>query len=242
MNDYKSLETKIAINFKNKSLLENVFVHRSYLNEHKDFYLPSNERLEFLGDSVLSLITSVYLFKKFPYLKEGDYTEIKSAIVKTESLALSAKNLGLNEYLLVSKGEEKNDGKNNKNILADCFEALIGAIFLDSNFEKAYQFVCQYLFKDKLDDIVKNKKYLSSKTRLQEIIQAKYKTTPQYKVLAESGPEHKRIFKVGVFFRGKRLGVGEAFSKKEAEEQAAKKALTFYTLTPISPPHFTRRV
>ncbi|MCL4364179.1 ribonuclease III [Patescibacteria group bacterium] len=218
------LEKKISINFKNKSLLTNVFIHRSYLNEHKNFPIQSNERLEFLGDSVLSLITSVYLFKKFPYLAEGDYTEIKSAIVKTDSLADAADSLGLNDYLLLSKGEEKGGGRKNKNILADCFEALIGAIFLDASFEKAYQFVGSFLFKNKLDFIVKNKKYLPSKSQLQEMIQGKYKTTPQYKLLEQSGPEHKRVFKIGVYFAGKKLGVGVASSKKEAEEEAAKKA------------------
>ncbi|KKQ23894.1 MAG: Ribonuclease 3 [Candidatus Roizmanbacteria bacterium GW2011_GWC2_37_13] len=219
-----SLEAKIGIKFKSSSLLQNAFIHRSYLNEHKDSKLPSNERLEFLGDSVLSLITSVYLFRNFPYLMEGDYTEIKSAIVKTDSLATSAKILELNEYLLLSKGETKSGGKTNRNILADCFEALIGAIFLDSSFEKAYQFVGQFLFKDRLNKLVKSKEYLSPKSRLQELIQAKYKTTPLYKVETETGPEHKRIFKIGVYFRGKKLGVGVAPSKKEAEEEAAKKA------------------
>ncbi len=218
------LQKKINLYFKNKDLLINVFVHRSYLNEHKDYYLPSNERLEFLGDSVLSLITSVYLFKKFPFLKEGEYTEIKSAIVKTESLAEAAKNLGLDEYLLLSKGEEKGGGRNNKNILADCFEALIGAIFLEFSFEKAYFFVCEFLFKNKLDLIVKNKDYLSYKTKLQEFIQGKYKSLPLYKTLEEKGPEHKRIFKVGVYFQNKELGIGIASSKKQAEELAAKKA------------------
>jgi len=224
INKYGEFETKINIKFKNDSLLHNAFIHRSYLNEHKNYKLPSNERLEFLGDSVLSLITSVYLFRNFPYLEEGDYTEIKSAIVKTESLTTSAKNLSLNEYLLLSKGEAKSGGKTNKNILADCFEALIGAIFLDCSFEKAYQFVCRFLFKDRLDQLVKSKDYLSPKSRLQEIIQGKYKTTPLYRVLFESGPEHKRIFKIGVFFDGKKLGVGIAPSKKEAEEEAAKNA------------------
>lgn len=224
VNKYREIETKINIKFKNDSLLQNAFIHRSYLNEHKNYKLPSNERLEFLGDSVLSLITSVYLFRNFPYLEEGDYTEIKSAIVKTDSLTTSAKNLSLNEYLFLSKGEEKSGGKTNKNIMADCFEALIGAIFLDSSFEKAYQFVCRFLFKDRLDNLVKSKEYLSPKSRLQEIIQGKYKTTPLYRVLSESGPEHKRIFKIGVFFAGKKLGVGIAPSKKEAEEEAAKKA------------------
>jgi len=220
----KLLEKKIGLEFKNKDLLHNAFIHRSYLNEHKNFRLPSNERLEFLGDSVLSLITSVYLFKNFPYLEEGDYTEIKSAIVKTESLATSAKNLKLEDDLLLSRGEEKSGGKTNKNILADCFEALIGSIFLDSSFEKAYEFVARFLFKDRIDNLIKSKDYLSPKTRLQEVIQAKYKTIPRYKVLEESGPEHKRIFKIGVFFAGKKLGVGVAASKKAAEEEAAKKA------------------
>ncbi len=220
----ENLEKKIKITFKSRDLLTNVFIHRSYLNEHKNFRLPSNERLEFLGDSVLSLITSVYLFKHFPYLEEGDYTEIKSAVVKTDSLAESSKALGLNEYLFISKGEEKSQGRVNKNILADSFEALIGAIFLDTSFEKAYQFVCRFLFRDKLDYLVKNKEYLSPKSRLQEIIQGRFKAIPQYKVLKQTGPEHKRIFEVGVFFRGKKLGIGIAPSKKEAEEEAAKKS------------------
>lgn len=222
---YKALESKININFDDRTLLENVFIHRSYLNEHKSSQISSNERLEFLGDSVLSLITSVYLFKNYPNLKEGDYTEIKSAIVKMESLAEASKKIGLNDYLLLSKGEEKGDGRENNNIMADCFEALIAAIFLDKSFEVAYTFVVGFLFKDKLDYLLKNNLYLSSKSKLQEIIQRKYKKTPIYKVLEEKGPEHKRIFKIGVVFNNKMLGVGSAPSKKEAEEEAAKEAL-----------------
>ncbi len=216
------LERRIDVNFSDKILLKNVFVHRSYLNEHKGFELPSNEKLEFLGDSVLSLITSVYLYRHYPALVEGDYTEIKSAIVKTESLAQAAAELSLGDYLYLSHGEEQGGGRNNKNILADTFEALIGAIFLNIGFDEAYRFVGEYLFKNKLDYIVKNKLYLSSKSKLQELIQGKYKTTPTYKVLEEKGPEHKRIFKVGVFFDSKKLGIGIASSKKEAEEKAAK--------------------
>ncbi len=224
VNIYKPLETKINIKFNNQSLLNNVFIHRSYLNEHKNSSLPSNERLEFLGDSVLSLITSVYLFKNYPNLKEGDYTEIKSAIVKMESLAEAAKKINLNNYLLLSKGEEKGAGRTNNNILADCFEALIAGIFLDKNFEVAYAFVVDFLFREKLDYLLKNNLYLSAKSRLQEKIQSKYKKTPIYKVLEEKGPEHKRIFKIGVYFNNKKLGEGIAPSKKEAEEEAAKKA------------------
>ena len=224
-NKYSSLEKTINIKFKDRGMLENVFIHRSYLNEHKNSNFKSNERLEFLGDSVLSLITSVYLFKNYPNLEEGDYTEIKSAIVKMDSLAEASKKIELNNYLLLSKGEEKGAGRTNNNIMADCFEALIAAIFLDKNFETAYTFVVDFLFKDKLEYLLKNNLYLSSKSRLQEIIQSKYKKTPIYKVLDEKGPEHKRIFKIGVYFNNKMLGVGIAPSKKEAEEEAAKKAL-----------------
>ena len=221
---YSNLESTIKIKFKDRDLLNNVFIHRSYLNEHKNSKLASNERLEFLGDSVLSLITSVYLFKNYPELKEGDYTEIKSAIVKMNSLAEASKKIGLNNYLLLSKGEEKGAGRTNNNIMADCFEALIAGIFLDQNFEAAYLFVVNFLFKDKLDYLLKNNLYLSSKSRLQEMIQSKYKKIPVYKVLDEKGPEHKRIFKIGVYFNNKMIGVGIAPSKKEAEEEAAKKA------------------
>ena len=224
-NKYSSLEKIIKIKFKDRDLLENVFIHRSYLNEHKGYRLPSNEKLEFLGDSVLSLITSVFLFRHYPALAEGDYTEIKSAIVKTESLAIAAKELGLGEFLYLSKGEELGGGRTNKNIMADCFEALIGCIFLDHSFEKAYSFVAEFLFNNKLDFLVKNSLYLSAKSKLQEIIQAEYKTTPLYKVLSESGPEHKRIFKIGVYFNQKKLGEGTAPSKKEAEEIAAAQAI-----------------
>jgi len=221
-NRIKAFEKKIRVFFRNKDLLENVFIHRSYLNEHKSFHLPSFERLEFLGDSVLSLITSVYLFKNYKNLKEGDYTEIKSAIVKTESLADAAKDIGINSLLMLSKGEEKGGGRSNKNILADSFEALIAAVFLDQSFEEAYSFVLENLFKGRLDNIMKNNLYLSAKSRLQEKIQAKYKTIPKYVVIDEKGPEHKRIFTVGVFFNNRKLGVGTALSKKEAEELAAK--------------------
>ncbi len=224
INTYSSLEKTIRIKFKDRNLLENVFVHRSYLNEHKSSSFLSNEKIEFLGDSVLSLITSVYLFKNYPSLKEGDYTEIKSAIVRTESLAYAALELQLGSLLFLSKGEELGGGRTNKNILADCFEALIGCIFLDQSFEKAYTFVCDHLFKKTLDHIVRDKSYLSSKSLLQEVIQAKYKTIPTYKVLEEKGPEHKRIFTVAVYFNNKQLGIGTAASKKEAEEKAAKKA------------------
>lgn len=224
-NQYKELGKKIGISFKNQALLKNVFVHRSYLNENRNLKLSSNERLEFLGDSVLSLITSVYLFKNFPDLKEGDYTDIKAAIVCTESLAEAAKKLNLGDYLFLSIGEEKNGGRENKNILADCFEALIAAIFLDKDFETTYQFVIKFLFTKRLDFIIKNRLYLPAKTQLQEWLQEKYKSLPEYKVIEERGPAHKKFFKIAVYFRKEILGLGTGFSKKEAEENAAKIAV-----------------
>lgn len=220
-NNFSQLEQKIGIVFKNKDLLKNIFIHRSYLNEHKQFYLPSNEKLEFLGDSVLSLITSMYLYKNYPTLHEGEYTDIKSSIVRTESLAVAAGDLNLGIYLHLSRGEEQGNGRENRNILADCFEALIAGIFIDQNFETAFSFVVKYLFKGTLDTIIAKETYLSAKSKLQELMQAKYKTIPLYKVLEERGPDHNRFFKIGVFLTSKKLAEGEGRSKKEAEEQAA---------------------
>lgn len=220
-----NLEQKLRINFKDKELLKKALIHRSYLNENKNLNLMSYEKLEFLGDSVLSLITSVYLYNEYPLFKEGDYTEIKSSIVKTDSLAEAAEELNLGNYLYLSKGEELSAGRKNKNILADTFEALIGGIFLDQGFTKAYRFVNKYLFKDRLDKIISEKLYQSAKSKLQELIQSKYKRVPQYKVLEEKGPEHKRTFKIGIFLKNEKVAEAEGFSKKSAEEEAAKKAL-----------------
>ncbi len=225
MSNYDILEKKISIQFKNQELLENVFIHRSFLNENRDFRLPSNEKMEFLGDSVLSLITSMYLFKYYPDLAEGEYTDIKASIVRTESLGEAAKELGLGEFLFLSKGEDKALGRENINILADTFEALVACIFIDIGFETAYDFVLKNLFKDKLDHIIKNKLYMSPKSRLQEIIQAEHKVLPVYRVVEESGPEHKKVFTVSVYLNDHLLGTGTGASKKQAEESSAKKAL-----------------
>lgn len=216
---------KIGIKFENKDILLNAFVHRSFLNEHKNFYLPSNEKLEFLGDSVLSLITSFYLFKKYPTLHEGDYTNIKASLVKTETLAKIARKLGLGNFLLLSKGEEKNNGRENQSILADCFEALIGSIFLDQGFEKAYNFVKIHLLVDNTESLVKKHQYSSAKNRLQEYFQNKFKVLPNYVVIKEFGPQHKKKYIVSVNFKNKTLAVGQGKSKKQAEEIAAKYAL-----------------
>lgn len=220
-----NFQNKLSLKFKNTELFENVFVHRSYLNENKNYYLPSNEKLEFLGDSVLSLITSIYLYKNYPSLKEGDYTDIKASIVRTESLSEAAMKLSLGDLLYLSRGEHKSGGRENINILADCFEALIAGIFIEFGFDMAYQFVFNHLFKNKLDYIVDNKLYLAPKTRLQEIVQAKLKITPIYKLVKTIGPDHNKTFSVEVIINKKRISSGSGKSKKEAEEMAAKIAL-----------------
>lgn len=225
MINVEILEKKIKVSFNNKQLLTNALVHRSYLNENKNFPFQSNEKLEFLGDSVLSLITAIYLYKQYPSLHEGEYTDIKAAIVKTDSLYEAAKALKLGEFIFLSNGEVEHYGRDNKSILADTFEALIAAIFLDKSFDDAYDFVCNYLFTEKLDYIVKNKLYQSAKNRLQEILQDKYKKLPVYTVLSENGPEHKKNYTIGVFFEKKQIGEGTGTSKKEAEEKAAFAAL-----------------
>lgn len=225
MFDQKSeLEQLIKIEIKDRKLIQNAFIHRSYLNEHRTYELPSNEKLEFLGDSVLSLITSIYLYKNYKDLQEGDYTDIKAAIVRTESLAAAAKTLSLGKYLMLSRGQEQENGRENTNIIADTFEALIAVIFIDQGFDAAYNFVVTYLFGQKLDHIIQNKLYLSPKSRLQEYLQAKYKMTPVYKVISEEGPEHQRTFTVAATFNDAIIGQGKGHSKKEAEELAAQNA------------------
>jgi ribonuclease-3 len=220
------IEQITGIVFRDKSLLNHAFIHRSYLNEHKTTPgVTSNEKLEFLGDSVLSLTTSIYLFKFYPELDEGIYTDIKASVVRTETLAEVAKSLRFGEAIYLSKGEELNGGRENKNILADCFESYIAALFLDQGFEHAFQFIVKHLFEGRLAHIVENKLYLSPKSRLQEIIQAMNKTLPQYTLVSEIGPEHKKTFEVTVSFGHKTLGKGVGMSKKEAEENAAKNAL-----------------
>lgn len=227
LKQIEQLEKKIGLTFRDKKILLNAFVHRSFLNEHKDFPLPSNEKMEFLGDSVLSLACSLFLYKNYHLYSEGEYTEIKASLVRTETLAKMAKKLNLDHYLLLSKGQAKNEGRNNINILADCFEAFICAIFLNFDFQTTYDFLTKFLFEKETFRIIKNNLYFSAKTKLQELTQKKYNITPVYKVIEEKGPPHNKIFKISVFLKRINTGLGIGKSKKEAEENAAKKALDF---------------
>lgn len=210
--------------FKNKDLLENAFVHRSYLNEHPKFKLPSNERLEFLGDAVLEFLTSEHLYKTYDREPEGRLTVYRSSLVKTETLAALAKDLDFGSKLKLSKGEDESGGRKSEYLLADTFEAVVGALYLDQGIPACREFLEENLF-SKLEEIVKTKAYKDYKSLLQEIAQEKVNFTPIYKVLEEHGPDHDKIFRVGVFIRDRKEGVGEGSSKQKAEVEAARDAL-----------------
>lgn len=223
MENVKRVEKSLKLKFKNPKLLKNALVHRSYLNEHPNFEFPSNERLEYLGDAVLELLVSHYLFKNYPKLSEGELTALRSALVKTESLATEAARLKLGDYLLLSRGEEAGGGRENPYLLANTFEALTGAIFLDQGIEAARRFIKKALLY-KADEILKTG-LKDAKSLFQEIAQERYSITPGYKTLAEWGPDHDKHFLVGVFLAKRKVAEGEGRSKQAAEAAAAEKAL-----------------
>jgi ribonuclease-3 len=225
MKNFLILEKNLGLEFKNRDLLIEAFCHRSYLNEHPDFPLPHNERLEFLGDAVLELIVTEYLYKKYPEKNEGELTNWRAALVNAKILGELAKDLGFNDFLLLSKGEEKETGKARLYILANTFEALIGAIYLDQGYEVAKNFVEKNLIEKKLPEIIEKGLFKDPKTRFQEEAQERVKITPTYKVLEEWGPDHAKHFIVGVFLGNELIAKGEGSSKQEAEEEAAKNAL-----------------
>ncbi|MFH1749324.1 MAG: ribonuclease III [bacterium] len=221
--NFVDLQKIIGDSFNNLELLEQVFVHRSYLNEHSNFKLSSNERLEFLGDAVLELIVTENLYRAYNK-NEGELTSLRSALVKGKNLAKVARKLDLDKYLLLSKGEEKNQGRDNDLLLANTFEALIGAIYLDLGFDKTAQFIKAQVL-DSLGTILKNELYLDAKSQLQEICQAQKNITPTYKVLSESGPDHAKKFIIGVYLGKQKLTQGSGVSKQQAQIQAARQAL-----------------
>lgn len=219
----KTLEAKIKYAFKQGTLLKTALTHPSYLNEHPQAD-DSYQRLEFLGDAVLEYLASICLFTDFPQIREGRLTEIRSALVRTESLAKIAQKLKLGDFLFLSKGEETNHGRENENILADTVEALLAAIYLDSSINQAKLFFDSFI-KPELDIIVKEKLYLDAKTQLQEYLQAKYKKTPNYRLIKKDDAETELGFKIGVFLNESCLGFGYGKNKRLAEQMAAKNAL-----------------
>ncbi|MCL4406069.1 MAG: ribonuclease III [Patescibacteria group bacterium] len=223
--DIVSLENKIGVYFKNENLLKEALTHRSYLNENPSWKLPQNERLEFLGDAVLELITTEYLWKTRPRFEEGLLTLLRAALVNTKMLSkIAEEEVGLRDHLLVSRGEAQMAGRAMETILADAFEALTGAVYVDQGFEAADKFVLRFVLSH-LEEIEKKQLYKDPKSLLQEISQAELKLTPVYKLLSESGPDHARVFSVGVYFGDELKGEGTGASKQEAEIAAAKEAL-----------------
>jgi len=211
--------------FKNKKLLDQAFIHRSYLNEAKGKNLSSNERLEFLGDAVLELIVSLYLYQKYPQFSEGKLTSWRAKLVQTKTLSLAAQRLKLGNKLKMSKGEKASNGQKNPSILADTFEAVIGAIYQDQGFKQAYQFVLKNLLQPAQKTFAQQlpKDY---KSKLQETVQADSQPSPVYKVIDSFGPDHNKTFKVAVLVGKKKLAEAQGKSKQTAEQKAAKKALT----------------
>jgi ribonuclease III len=226
--DIEKLQQKLSVKLENAELFKTSFTHRSYLNEHPDYKLSSNERLEFLGDAVLQLLSSEYLYKKYPNSPEGVLTNYRSAIVCTPSIAQEAKKLGYGELLLLSNGEETTGGRDREYILANTFEAVLGALYTEKGLEYCRTFVNKNLFY-KVDEIVENEDYKDAKSRFQEAAQEKHAVTPTYQVLEAWGPDHEKMFKVGVFLGAELWGTGEGRSKQKAEQQAAIDALTKIT-------------
>lgn len=224
MKDIGELEDFLKIKFNNRDYLTTALTHRSYINEHPDFVLGHNERLEFLGDAVLEVIVTEHLYKNYEN-PEGDLTNWRASLVNAIMLSKLAVEIGLDDYLLLSRGEAKDkDSKARQYILANAIEALIGAIYLDQGIERVKEFVNERLL-TKLPYIIEHKLYLDPKSRFQEAVQDKLGVTPTYKVLSESGPDHAKIFKVGVFIGDEMVTDGEGTSKQEAQVQAAEKAL-----------------
>jgi ribonuclease-3 len=221
----QELLKKLNIEYKKIELYEQAFVHRSFINENPKFVLGHNERLEFLGDAVLELIVTDFLYRKYPDHNEGDLTAYRAALVNTNSIGAVAQELGFNEHLKLSKGESKDTGRARFSILADTFEAMLGAIYLDLGYERCVKFVEDTIVQN-LDSIVRDGLYKDPKSLVQERAQELKQLTPVYKLLSESGPDHDKIFVVGIYFNNDLIAEGEGKSKQLGEIDAAKNALT----------------
>jgi ribonuclease-3 len=223
MNDWDDCQKDLGISFHQESLLEQAFVHLSYLNENPGFARPSNERLEFLGDAILNFIVTEKLYKEFPQLSEGELTEIRAALVCRDTLAELASSLKLGDWLLLGRGEEANRGRTKENNLANAMEALIGALYLDQGIAKARRFVLRQL-KPELEKIKAGKITPNYKALVQELIQGQKKPTPVYRLVEATGPDHSKQFTAEILVEGEALGKGVGKSKKVAESQAARAA------------------
>jgi len=222
--NFKKVQEILQADLSNEELFRTSFTHRSYLNEHPNYENESNERLEFLGDAVLQLLSSEYLYKQYTNAPEGDLTNYRSSVVCTPSIAAEAKRLGYGEMLLLSNGEESTGGREREYILANTFEAVLGALYFDQGLDFCRKFLEKELLY-KVGDVVQKEEYKDAKSLFQEEAQNKYGITPLYKILDSWGPDHEKTFKVGVFLDKEEWGVGDGKSKQKGEQNAAEKAL-----------------
>ena len=222
--NFSKFEEKASISFKDKNLLRQAFTHRSYINENKNTKMEHNERLEFLGDAVLELVVTNFLYATYPTKPEGELTTYRSALVNSITLAEVATNLTMNDYLLLSKGESKDTGRARQYILANPFEAVTGALYLDQGYDSAKAFIEKHIFVF-ADQMIAKGNLVDAKSQFQEKAQEKTGTTPSYKLVREAGPDHDKSFTVGVMIGKDQIAVGEGKSKQEAEQNAALKAL-----------------
>jgi ribonuclease-3 len=220
------LVAALGVTFRDPALLQHALLHRSFLNEHPEQHpgLTSNERLEFLGDAVLNMLTATWLYQRFPDHSEGNLTALRAALVKTATLARFANDLHLGRYIHVSRGEAGSGARRRPGLLADAFEAILGAIYLDQGIEAARAFVEPFLQRE-VEHILQQHTNIDSRTRLQELIQARQNITPTYRTLHVSGPDHCREFTVAVLVENEQIGVGRGTSKQNAAQAAAQQAL-----------------
>lgn len=223
--DFNKFEALAGLSFNNKALLKQAFTHRSYINENRNLSLGHNERLEFLGDAVLELVTTDFLYNKFPEMTEGELTSLRSALVNADTCSAVAQTLEMNDYLLLSKGESKEDaGRARQYILANTLEALIGALYIDQGFEAAKTFILSHIT-PLTEEIVKKGSWIDAKSLFQEQAQEHEAITPVYKTIREAGPDHDKRFTVGVYLGKDLIGQGDGQSKQDAEQEAARAAL-----------------
>ena len=224
MSDFPELEKKLDTKFKNKDLLTQAFVHRSYLNENPNFHLSQNERLEFLGDAVLELVVTENLYNTYPDKAEGELTSWRAALVNAKMLSEVAKKLEFNDFLLLSRGEKKETGKSREYILANTMESFIGALYLDQGLKAAAKFIIKHILSE-LPRVLESNLYQDAKSHFQEIAQEKTGITPAYSVLKEWGPDHVKHFEIGVYLNKELIAQGQGSSKQEAEQDAATNGL-----------------